>query len=159
MSSSMRWDRLAVFVATGGWVGFLSPVPGTLGSVLGLMLVGAMSWIPTVAWQAVVITALILGGIPVCSLAARCLGGQKDPGAIIYDEIVVMPVVFLGVALLGTSTLLMGFVFFRLFDIVKPPPCKLLERLPGGAGIIADDLMAAVYAHLTLRIALGLLSG
>jgi phosphatidylglycerophosphatase A len=101
------------------------------------------------------IVGLIALGIPMCSAAARRLG-HKDPGAVVWDEIAAVPVTF---ALTSfdrspgslAAVLALGFVLFRVFDILKPPPASWLERLPGGWGIMADDLAAAVYAGLCLH--------
>ena len=100
-------------------------------------------------------------GVPICSIAARRLG-SKDPGAVVWDEIAAMPVVFCLTSFdrpAGSlaAVLALGFGFFRLFDIAKPPPCRWLEHLPGGWGIMADDLGAAIYAGLCLHGSLWLL--
>jgi phosphatidylglycerophosphatase A len=85
--------------------------------------------------------------------------GLKDPGQIVVDEIAgYLVTVFMMPA--SWKLWLAGFLLFRLFDVWKPPPCRRLEALPGGTGIVADDLMAGVYANFSLRIlcALGILS-
>jgi len=82
--------------------------------------------------------------------------GKKDPSEVILDEFAAMPLVFLfnPYALSGKSSLLivlLGFLLFRLFDITKPFGVRALERLPGGLGVVMDDVLAAVYANLTLQ--------
>ncbi len=74
--------------------------------------------------------------------------GQKDPAQVVIDELVVVPIALIG---LGTSgwEILVAFGFFRIFDVLKPGIVAGLQRLPGGWGIVADDLLAAVYACLT----------
>ena len=79
-------------------------------------------------------------GIPLCTAAGRALGGKKDNQAIIWDEIVTMPIVFLLVPLTNWKIALAGFLLHRLFDITKPPPAGQLEQLPDGLGVMADDL-------------------
>ena len=89
------------------------------------------------------------------------LGGKKDPGAIVWDEIASMPIVFLGIApaRLGVGDFsaadwriyAAGFVLHRIFDIAKPPPIGRTERLPGGWGIMADDTLAAALACVCLH--------
>ncbi len=101
-------------------------------------------------------------GVPVCTLAARQLN-RKDPGCVVLDEIVSMPLVFLGVRMDGplwevASILVIGFVLHRIFDITKPPPTRRLESLPQGLGIMADDIMAGIYAGGVLWL-IGLASG
>jgi phosphatidylglycerophosphatase A len=89
-------------------------------------------------------------GVPLCTAAGRALGGSKDNQAIIYDEIVTTPVVFLIVPLTNWRIALAGFLLHRLFDITKPPPAGRLEGLREGLGVMADDLMAAIYACISL---------
>jgi phosphatidylglycerophosphatase A len=93
---------------------------------------------------------LLAAGVPLCTAAGRALGDKKDNQAIVYDEIVTMPVVFLLTPLANWKIALAGFLLHRLFDITKPPPASQLERLPDGLGVMADDLMAAAYACLAL---------
>jgi phosphatidylglycerophosphatase A len=82
--------------------------------------------------------------------------GDKDPREVVVDEVAGQALVFIGAYAAGGReimiTMAVGFLAFRLFDIVKPWPCRLLEKLPAGWGILADDLMAAVYAAVILQI-------
>lgn len=146
---------LMTFVATGFGVGLIPFAPGTFGALWGLPLAWALAWLPP-AGQAAVIIALFLASVPVCTAAARHLGAGKDPGAIVLDEIVSLPVVFFMVPAENWHWKLAvtGFVLHRLFDITKPPPARQLERLPKGLGIMADDFAAAVYAGLSLHLVL-----
>jgi phosphatidylglycerophosphatase A len=98
-------------------------------------------------------------GIVLCGVAAAIIG-KKDPQEVNMDEFVAMPLVYLfnpmGPAMHGgTKTgllfILLGFLLFRLFDITKPFGIKALEKLPGGFGIVLDDVMAAIYANLALQ--------
>jgi phosphatidylglycerophosphatase A len=92
----------------------------------------------------IVAMLLILAGGPICGEAAKQFG-VKDPGGVVYDEIVAFFLVFAAVPVTLTTGVL-GFVWFRLFDITKPWPARRLEHLPGGWGILADDLAAGAYA-------------
>ena len=82
--------------------------------------------------------------------------GKKDPGLIVADEVAGQAITMLVIALLAPdnicNTTVLGFALFRLFDILKPWPCKRLEKLPAGAGILADDLMAGVYGGIVASI-------
>ena len=143
-----------VWLAAGGGVGFIPWAPGTFGTLLGLPLAWASALLPT-WWRVGASLAVIALGVPICSVAARRLG-RKDPSPVVWDEIAAMPVVFALTSFdhpLGPLAVVLGlgFVFFRLFDITKPPPARWLERLPGGWGIMADDLAAAVYAGACLH--------
>lgn len=144
---------LAVWGATGLGLGLVTVSPGTVGSLLeGLPLAWLISHVPGTGWQALIITGLFAIGVPLATAAGRALGGSKDNQAIIYDEIVTVPVVFLLVPLTDWKTAAAGFVLHRLFDITKPPPARQLERLPEGLGVMADDLMAAIYACISLYL-------
>jgi phosphatidylglycerophosphatase A len=92
----------------------------------------------------------VLAGVPLTGAANRALGAAKDHQAIVWDEIASLPVVFFLVPMTSWRIAAAGFVLHRLFDITKPPPANWLERLPEGWGIMADDLMAAIYAGLAL---------
>ena len=91
-----------------------------------------------VAMIAVICTA----SIPVCTRATRALGGKKDPGAIVLDEIASLPITFFLVEMTSASVVVAGFALHRLFDITKPPPARQFERLPDGLGVMADDWAA-----------------
>lgn len=150
----MRSPRLpvSVWLATGLGVGLVAPAPGTVGAFWGL----AWAWGLTGNPVALGLTTAIgvLGGVWLCGRAARSLGGD-DPQAIVWDELATVPLVFVVCPASGVWQLV-GFALHRLFDIGKPWPCRALERLPGGWGIMADDVAAAIYAGLSLRLLLWL---
>ena len=141
----------AVWLATGLGLGFSPIMPGTVGTLWGLPLAwGLATYFP--AWGQATITAILVSvGVPLCARAARDLGGKKDPGSIVWDEIASFPIVYWGHAVTPWS-LGLGYLLHRVFDISKPPPTRRLERLPGGWGIMADDVMAAVFANFGLWI-------
>ena len=150
---SSNWRHPAVLLATCGGIGQLRPAPGTWGAAVGLLAAGAVAGIglpwPTECGMWLVIN---LASVPVCTLAARQLGGLKDPSSIVLDETAAMPLVLLTIPASGRTWLvfLLAFGLFRLFDITKPPPCRQLERLPEGLGIMADDWTAAIMAAAAL---------
>lgn len=162
------WTDPAMLVATCGGVGRAPLAPGSFGSLVGLPLslaTGfAAAWaagrwpgagpVAAVAIEGGLIAALVLLGIPVCTRAARLLGG-KDPGPVVFDEAAAVPVALLAVPAADRSpaVLAAAFVLFRVFDILKPPPVRQLERLPAGLGIMADDVAAALLAAGCLAIA------
>ena len=162
------WTDPALLVATCGGVGRAPVAPGTFGSLVGLPLSlatgAAAAWaasrlslagpLPAALIEAALIAGLFLLGIPLCSRAAGLLG-SKDPGPVVLDEAVAVPVVLLAVPLADRSpaVLAAAFVLFRFFDILKPPPVRQLERLPAGLGIMADDVAAALLAAGCLAIA------
>lgn len=140
-----------LWLATGLGVGYVRIAPGTFGTLWGLPLVGLLSQL-SLHWYVAISAALIVAAVPLCYLAAGRLG-SKDPSAVVLDEIASFPLVFVGIRLWGDDAirwplLAVGFVLHRVFDIAKPPPVRQLERLPGGWGIVADDVVAAAYAWL-----------
>jgi phosphatidylglycerophosphatase A len=138
-------------MATGFGVGLIALAPGTVGTALwGLPVAWAVGQLPGVGWQIVAIVVLFAVGVPITTAANRALGAAKDHQAIVLDEVASMPIVFLLVPLANWKVGLLGFLLHRLFDITKPPPAQQLERLPEGLGIMADDLMAAVFAGVSL---------
>jgi phosphatidylglycerophosphatase A len=147
------WARA---VATLGGIGYLRPGPGTWGSaatVLLWWLVGSRlpaEWrIPAaIAWA----TAATLVGIPAATRVARAAGAH-DPQCVVVDEMAGQMLALVA-APLGWKSLLAGFILFRCFDIVKPPPVRQLERLREGAGIVLDDVGAGVYALIVMRLLL-----
>lgn len=149
-------DRAAIVVATGLGFGVSPWMPGTVGAVWGLPLAFGVAHLAWPLGQVAAIVICFLFGVPICAAAARALGGKKDPGAIVWDEIASLPIVFLGFApaRLGVGEIsavdwriyAAGFVLHRVFDIAKPPPARQIEQLPGGWGIMADDAVAAVMA-------------
>ncbi len=140
----------AVWLATGLGTGLWAPAPGTAGAAIGSLVAWGISYLPSFAWQIAAILGLNLVGIPLCTAAGRVLGDKKDNQAIIYDEIMSMPIVFLLVPMSGWPIGLAGFALHRLFDVTKPPPARQLEYLPEGLGVMADDWVAAVYAGVAL---------
>lgn len=143
--------RLAVWLATGLGLGLVTPAPGTIAGLWGLGLAAAVALVHPLSAQIIVILLLALFAVPVCGSAARALGSSGDPGAIVLDEIVALPIVYLGAPPITWSILLTGYALFRLCDITKPGLARSAEKLPGGAGIVADDCVAAVLACLLLH--------
>jgi len=150
----------ATLVATFFGVGRLKPGPGTWGSVAAAVLwYLASSRIPVEfrTWATIVAATIVtLIGIPAATRVARS-SGLKDPQFVVIDEVAGQLVTLIGVPL-GWKTFLAGLILFRVFDILKPPPVRQLERLPEGIGIVVDDLGAGLYAlavmHLLLHFGL-----
>ena len=137
-------DRFLLVLATACGLGYAPFAPGTFGSLAGLPLAWGLSHLPVWGQIAAAVLFFVVG-IPICGSGARLLG-LKDPGAVVFDEIAAFAVVFLGTPLNSVKTAALGFVLFRVFDVLKPWPASRLERLPGGLGIMADDCAAALYA-------------
>ena len=142
-------DRIAYGLATGLGAGHGPIAPGTWGSLPAL----ALAWLvePRLGgWGVASLAALVtLAGTWAADRTARRLG-ERDPGRIVVDEIAgqLVALCFLPAT---PQVLLAGFLLFRILDVVKPWPAHRLEELPGGSGIMADDLMAGLYANLILQ--------
>jgi len=133
---------LAVGFGLGG-----SPVmPGTIGTLLGLPLAWGVLQFPSVWCQAVTCLILSLLAIPICGKAEKMIGG-KDPGCIVADEYLTLPITVIGFSAgVPWWVLMNGFLLHRVFDITKPPPIRQLQHVHGGFGIVIDDFLAALVA-------------
>jgi len=147
-------DKIAVLVGTWFGCGYSPVAPGTAGSAAALgIAIGLVVFAGWKAWYFAVLAALILApSIWAAGVTAR-LCGRKDPGMVVVDEVIGQWVALAGAASLNWKSYLGAFTLFRLFDIWKPAPVRQLEALPGGTGIVADDVMAGVYAALVLLVA------
>jgi phosphatidylglycerophosphatase A len=148
--------RLSVWLATGLGIGLVTPAPGTVAGLWGVPVAAAVTEIPQPEIRYAVIAVIALLAVPVCQLAAAGLGSSGDPGPIVLDEIVALPIVFVGVPAMTWPLLIAGYLLFRLCDVVKPGLARSAEKLPGGWGIVADDCVAAVMACLLLHGAIWL---
>jgi phosphatidylglycerophosphatase A len=129
--------RLAVLLATAGYAGYFPVAPGTVGSVVGLVVYGLVWWTQSSAVEIALILGLFAAGVWAGTIA----------------EVVGM-LITLAFIPVGWSGALAGFVLFRIFDVIKPFPAARFEKLHGGLGVMADDAMAAIYANVSLRILL-----
>ena len=141
-------QRLAFVFATGFGSGYSPFAPGTAGTAVGLLFVWAMAFMDLTGQ--VVFTVVVSGLAMIAADIVATSVGLKDPGLIVADEIAGMMVTMIAIPITLKSALI-GFVLFRVMDVVKPPPARQFEHFKGGVGIVADDLMAAVYANLALR--------
>lgn len=168
-------DYLALAIATCG-VGYFPLAPGTWGSLVGVGLYVLVRGVlikvffgvaaahnfnllhvyyGVIAFELVVVFAIALAGTWAASRAEK-LSATKDPGKVVIDEVVgqfiaLIPVPFVLEA--AWWTVILAFILFRFFDIVKPYPARRLESLHGGLGIMADDIVAGVYAAIVVAIA------
>ncbi|MGE3312916.1 MAG: phosphatidylglycerophosphatase A [Limisphaerales bacterium] len=168
-------NRGIVFVAQGFGSGWIPKGPGTAGTLVGF----AWTWLLMWPGNAVVFWLGACAGVGlavwICGRAERLLG-EHDPGSIVLDEIVAVPLCFgtlltaqaLGSGFEGPSGFVAGhpwwlgvvlFVGFRFFDIAKPWPVKQVQALPSGWGVVADDVLAAVWVNVPCLLALGWVPG
>ncbi len=143
-------QQTVLFFSTGFYSGYIPFAPGTFGTLTALPLCYLLS-ICSSGGGAVIIIAFILLAIWLADSSEKLIN-KKDPGCIVIDEIAGMLVTLAGLPF-NFFTVVMGFVLFRLLDIFKPFPIRYLERkIPGGAGIVVDDIVAGIIANITLRI-------
>lgn len=150
-------DRLAVFAATLGPVGRMRKAPGTWGSAAAL---AAAPWcfVPMPLWaRAGVLAGILVGGAYVAGRAEKVLG-RKDPGCVVVDELLGQWTAFSPFFLAGPTPnmpldLFELFLLFRFFDILKPWPVGAVDRgVPGGIGVMLDDLVAGLFAAATFAL-------
>ena len=143
---------LALAVATSGGVGYVPFAPGTFGSLAGLVLWWLLPASALVHLAAIVL--LFVVGAWSAGEAERHFKGT-DPGPVVIDEVMGMLITLFMVPV-GWAGALAAFLWFRLFDVIKPYPANRFEDFHGGVGVMADDGMAAVYANIALRIGIAM---
>lgn len=143
-------DRVGLFIATCGYLGYVPVAPGTFGSAAGLAVFFLIRSTGSITVEAIAILALFAIGIWSGTVAEHYFGGI-DPAPVVMDEVVgmLMTLAFLPVSVTGAFV---GFLVFRVLDVCKPWPSARFERLPGGLGVMADDGMAAIYGNLVMHI-------
>ena len=152
-AAAPRWAEL---IATFFGIGRLRPGPGTWASAATVLLwwliarwIGAY-WQP---WATILLALLAVAtGIPAATRVSRA-SGSKDPQWVVIDEVAGQFITLIAVPI-SWKSLLLGFILFRGFDIVKPPPLRRLEQLPEGVGIVVDDVGAGLYALVVMQVIL-----
>lgn len=141
----LRWLKDPRHLLALGLGSGLAPVaPGTFGTLVAIPLYLLVAGVSLSAYISLVMSAFVVG-VYVCDYTARALGVHDHP-AIVWDEVVGFLITMIAVPL-SWQTVLLGFVFFRLFDILKPWPIRWLDRyVKGGLGIMIDDVLAGVFA-------------
>jgi phosphatidylglycerophosphatase A len=146
----------AKLTATFFGIGYLRPGPGTWGSLATVLLWWLLTrWIAP-PWQTtaaiVLAAAVVLVGVPAATRFARA-AAIKDPQSVVIDEVAGQLITLVAIPV-SWKSLLLGFILFRGFDIVKPPPVRQLEQLPEGLGIVMDDVAAGLFALAVMQILL-----
>jgi len=161
-------DYLALAIATFG-VGYLPLAPGTWGSLVGVGIYLLLRYVAVnpahttfLFLESASIIIITLSGIWAASQTER-ITGRKDPGKVVVDEVAgqlisLLPITLVPFWLSWKPWVIVSFILFRFFDIVKPYPARQMERLHGGLGIMCDDLVAGVYAAVVVLVAIGLFS-
>ncbi len=142
-------DKFALVLSSCFGVGLIPVAQGTFGTLAAVPLAMALAHLSPVAGSYVLFFFILLA----VWVSARSAGAleKEDPGEVVIDEVAGF---LLTLFLLPTTAfnLCLGFILFRLFDILKPYPIRRLEKIGGGAGIVLDDLLAGIYANVCIRI-------
>ncbi len=149
-------DKAVVCLATGFYTGSIPVAPGTFGTLPGLLL---CFFLAGVSLPVSLLLVLIFIGFSIWIAGeAEKILGKKDPGCIVIDEIAGMAVTLVGIPF-SIQTAVGGFLLFRFFDILKPPPiCTVDRKLHGGPGIVLDDVIAGIFANMVLRAGIYLMN-
>lgn len=146
-------DRLKLLFVSCGGLGLAPIAPGTFGTLGGVAIAWALAGSASfLLWIVVISVVLYAIGRTLGPWSERRAGG-KDPGFYVVDEVIGYLVTVLWVTGPSYLTLVVAFFVFRFFDIVKPPPARRLEKVPGGDGIILDDVAAGVYGLVLIALA------
>jgi phosphatidylglycerophosphatase A len=142
---------LLILIATGLYSGYLPKAPGTWGSLVGLLLFFLLQKL-SLPLYLTVLAGLFIVGTFAAGETEKILD-SRDPGIVVIDEIVGMLISLIAIPA-KPLYLLLGFILFRLFDIVKPFPIRLIDqRFHGGLGIMLDDVVAGIYTLAVLHVA------
>ncbi|NOQ66179.1 MAG: phosphatidylglycerophosphatase A [Desulfobacterales bacterium] len=141
---------LIMFIATGCYSGYLPKAPGTWGSLLGLLLFFLLHTLSLEIYLAVIAGIFVIGTF--AAGEAEKIMDHQDPGLVVIDEIVGMLITMIAVPATPLAMVL-GFILFRIFDILKPFPINFFDqRFHGGLGIMLDDVMAGIYSLIILQV-------
>lgn len=147
--------KFILFLATGFGSGYSPIMPGTMGTIVAVILFLFASMNIFVFYAALLLLLII--SVPLSGAAEKIIG-KKDPGSVVIDEIVGYFVAMVGLPIAWGHTfgnykyIILGFVIFRIFDIAKPWPIKQLQVLKGGWGIVIDDVVAGIFTRIILQL-------
>ena len=150
-SLKMNLQKLGVlFIATGAFSGYFPVAPGTAGSFLAIVL---LWWWGTLPAFVLILIALLLLALGIWAAGSACQVLRKDDASqVVIDEIVGVMITMIGIPI-TPYWLVVGFLVFRVLDIVKPPPAKYCdEKLHGGLGVMLDDVVAGIYGNILLHL-------
>ncbi len=145
-------QKIVLFFASGCGLGYLPKAPGTFGTLLGIPLalgISRLNW----PMNLIAIIFVIVFSIWISDNAALIMG-IEDPSLVVIDEVAGMLLTMTALTI-SRETILTGFILFRILDILKPFPIGWMDqKITGGIGIVADDLIAGIMANFILRIGL-----
>jgi len=143
-------DRIILFFASGFLSGYAPLASGTAGTLVGIAIFILLNQFPLKLYG-ILTSAIVFFGVWLSSRAEAILG-EKDSGVIVIDEIAGFLITMFALPMTW-QTIVIGFFVFRAFDIFKPFPIRRIDqRVPGGWGVMLDDVLAGVYANLTIHL-------
>ena len=148
----MKTDPAWLF-ATWFGCGHFPKGPGTAGSLGALLVALPLAYAGLPPWGFLLLSLVLLYPGIAASSSVAIRSGLKDPQIIVVDEVLGQWITLAGASVLNWRSFLLAFALFRFFDILKPPPIRRLERIPGGGGIVLDDVLAGVYGAIVLAVA------
>ena len=148
---SPAWKRrVTILISTGLYTGYFPLAPGTWGSLLGLLVAISVGTLP-IFLQILFVLLLAIVGYWASSHAIQIFH-HSDPSKVVIDEVVGILITLIGIPVTG-YWFTIGFLLFRLFDILKPAPAKYADqKIKGGLGIMLDDIVAGIYANILLHL-------
>ncbi|RLD12178.1 MAG: phosphatidylglycerophosphatase A [Chlamydiae bacterium] len=147
-------QKISKFIATFGGIGLFPFAPGSVGSIAGLIILGAISFAPSAAYQIILQILFLLIFIPlgvIASSAYEKYFRKIDPKEVVIDEVVGMVITLFALPF-SLFNVIAGYLLFRFLDIVKPFPIGKLQNIKGGWGIMADDIAAGIVSAVILRL-------
>jgi len=144
---------LAKAIASVFFIGYLPLIPGTFGSVAGVGLFYLLNGSSQPIYFVVIFCTIVLGLLT--SGKVEKLLNKKDPSCIVIDEVMGM-LIALSFMPYDLKIVILGFLFFRILDTLKPWPAGKIQHVPGAVGVMADDLVAGIYTNIVLQIILKL---
>jgi len=147
----MKTDPAWLF-ATWFGCGHFPKGPGTAGSLGALLAAVPLVYAGLPPLGFILLSLVLLYPAIAASGSVAIRSGLRDPQIVVVDEVLGQWIALAGASVLNWKSFLLAFALFRLFDILKPPPIRRLERIPGGAGIVLDDVLAGVYGAIVLAI-------
>ena len=145
-------EKLAIFIATGFYSGYFPLAPGTIGTLIAIPIYLLISRFNSIIYYSIITIVLFIAGIFVSSIAIKKFR-RKDPSPVVLDAIVGFLVAMFFIEMTWWR-LVAAFFLFRFFDIVKLFPAGAVEEIGKGFGIMADDIVAGIYANLILQLAI-----
>ena len=146
--------NLSKFVGTFGGTGLFPVAPGTVGSIAGLGVLWAISFVASASYQFILQLLFLIVFIPLGVIASSAYEnhfGKIDPKEVVIDEVVGIVITLFALPF-TLFNVISGFILFRLLDIIKPFPIGKLQNIKGGWGIMADDIAAGLVSALILRL-------